>query len=388
MRIDVSNVLRAGYRRLSRHRRFPDHHHRAIWATSACRTASMGAHRQVCPKGHFEQVRYNSCRHRSCPRCGRRKSEDWLDRQRERLLPCDHFHVIFTLPSELRPLWRWNPKLSGDLLFQVAREVLFSLMGNPDHLGIRPGVVMALHTWGRSLVFHPHVHCLVTAGGLTPEGEWKPTRPGFLMPLSLIRKVYRGCLLRRLEARLRADDWELPGQTNLSDALRLLRQSARKKWNVRIEAPYAHGEGLAIYLARYLRGGPIGNSRLVSFDGHRVSFRYRDFKDAAKVATMELDVEEFTQRWLQHVPVPGHHVIRSYGLYHSALRVHLETCRQYLEEQKGARLRRKPKDKELPASCCCPECGAPLVMVERVPFSRLDQLMPADRAPPPVRAVP
>ncbi len=379
--MDVKTVLRAGYRRLTRFRKLPDHHHRAAWAVLACRTASMGAHRRVCPHGHVEELRFNSCRHRSCPRCGRRDSETWLDRQRDRLLPCDHFHVVFTLPSELRLLWRWNPKLSGDLMFEVSREVLFSLLADPDHLGAKPGVITALHTWGRTLVYHPHVHCLVTAGGITPDGQWKSCRRGLLLPLGVIRKVYRGCLLRRLEARLRAGAWKLPQGMHLCDALRLLRQSARKRWNVRIENPYEHGEGLAIYLARYLRGGPIGNSRLSAFDGDQVTFQYRDFRESKRQATLQLSVEEFTGRWLQHVPMPGHRVVRSYGLYHHALRESLESCRRHLEEHEGKKTPPR-REKEPPSTCCCPECGAQLIVVERVPFSRLAQQMPADRAPP------
>lgn len=343
----------------------------------------MGGHRQVCPEGHYEQLRYNSCRHRSCPRCARRDSEAWLDRQRDLLLPCEHFHVVFTVPSELRLLWRWNPKLSGDLLFEVAREVLFGLLADPGHSGARPGVVMALHTWGRTLVYHPHVHCLVTGGGITPEGRWKSSRRGYLLPVRVMQKVYRGCLLRRLEARLRAGEWELPRHWTLSAALRQLRRSARKRWNVRVEAPYEHGEGLAIYLARYLRGGPIGNSRIVSFDSDRVTIRYRDFRNSKRPATLELSAEDFTHRWLQHVPVPGHRVIRSYGLYHHALREQLEDCRHHLEETQPDRPRPPRPPRELPACCRCPECGAELVMVERVPFSELRESARQLGRPPP-----
>lgn len=342
----------------------------------------MGGHRQVCPKGHYEHFRYNSCRHRSCPRCGHRDSEAWLDRQRDRLLPCPHFHVVFTLPSELRTLWRWNPKLSGDLLFAVAREVLFSLLADPAHLGARPGVVMALHTWGRSLVHHPHVHCLVTGGGITEDGSWKPVRRGFLLPVRVMRKVYRGALLRRLEALLRSGEWVLPKDMSLATALERLRQSARKKWNVRVETQYRDGNGLAIYLARYLRGGPIGNSRIASFDGRTVTIRYRDFRNDQRVARMELTAEEFTQRWIQHVPVPGQRVIRSYGLYHHALEEKLEGCRQHLETTWPS-ARPRPEEREPHPSRCCPECGSVLILVERIPFSQLAERMPQRGRPPP-----
>ena len=346
-----------------------------MWATLACKTAAMGAHRERCPRGHYEEIRFNSCRHRSCPRCGRRDSEAWLERQRERLLPCDHFHVVFTLPSELRVLWLWNRKDIADLLFAVSQDVLFTLLADPAHLGARPGVVMALHTWGRTMVVHPHTHCLVTGGGVTPSGEWKASRNGFLLPIRVVRKVYRGRFLGRLEALLRHSQLDLPPDLDLDGALCLLRQSARKPWNVRIESPYAHGEGLAIYLARYLRGGPIGDSRLRGSDSESITFAYRDFREGDGTSLMTLPIEEFTERWLQHVPLPGQRVVRSYGLYHHALNEHLERCRLQIEAVGEPRRRR-----DRPKARCCPQCGADLVVVD-VSWRKMWPFPPAEWLP-------
>ena len=382
MGLDVRTVLRAGYPRLTRRHRLPEHHHRAIWSTLACKTASMGAHREVCPRGHVEAIRYNSCRHRSCPRCGRHGTEAWLDRQRDRLLPCEHFHVVFTIPSELRELWRWNRKAMADLLFGVANEVLVTLLGDPQHLGVRPGLVMGLHTWGRTLVFHPHVHCLVTGGGLTPEGHWKPCRNGFLLPIRVVRKLYRGLFLSRLEALIRGGRLALPTTSDLGDALHKLREAARKPWNVRIEKPYAHGAGLAVYLARYLRGGPIGNSRLRALDGERVTFGYRDFRHDGAESAMTLSVEEFTSRWLQHVPLPGQRIIRCYGLYHHALRAQLAICRYQIFVSDPSSQAASAEPSVEPPKRCCPECGAPLVSMGRIPWNQLSSLVVEGSAPP------
>jgi hypothetical protein len=278
----------------------------------------MGGRVERCPDGHHEAVRYNSCRHRCCPRCAYRAVEDWLDTQEQRLLAIDHFHVIFTIPSELRPLWEWNKRLMADLLFEVVMATLFKFLDNPEHLGARPGVLAALHTWGCSLMLHPHIHCLVSGGGVTPEGQWKPVTNGYLFPVQAVKVVYRGMLLRKVEQLVRAGTMHLPDGWNLGHAMGALHAAARKKWNVRVENRYEHGVGVATYLARYMRGGPIKSSRLIACDNQGVTFRYGDHRNAdargrAPDAEMTLSLEEFTRRWLRHVPEKGQRVIRAYG---------------------------------------------------------------------------
>src|SRR5262249_48733786 len=145
-------------------------------------TAALGGHVQACPEGHKSRIWYNSCRHRACPQCAYLQTERWLARQRARLVACDHYHVIFTLPHELNPLWLANVSVMTMLLFQAVRDTLGTLLADPKYLGAQPGILAALHTWSQTLVLHPHLHCLVTGGGLTPAGEWVAVRPGCLLP--------------------------------------------------------------------------------------------------------------------------------------------------------------------------------------------------------------
>jgi hypothetical protein len=239
------------------------------------------------------------------------KLEKWLAAKREMLLPGDHYHLIFTVPRQFRLLWQWNPRTFGDLLFTVSASTLRSLLGQERRLGdAKPGWIAALHTWGRTLIAHPHLHVLITGGGLLPDGTWRAIRNGYLLPFRQVRHVFRQRFCDALEAKLRAGELELPDDLSLEKALRIVAKARRIKWNVRVEAPYRHGDGVATYLARYLKGGPIKNHRLVSFDGETVRFRYGDFREAdasgePKWKVLELSVEEFLRRLILHIPLPG-----------------------------------------------------------------------------------
>lgn len=278
--------------------------------------------------------------------------------------------MIFTLPAELRPLWPWNFKVLADALFQAVRDTLFLLLESPRHLGARPGVIAALHTWGRSLVLHPHLHCLVTGGGLTPEGTWKSVRNGFLLPLAVVRVIFRGKLLSLVEGLIRRGELRLPPGLEPSGALALLKESARKKWNVRIQERYEHGRGVVTYLARYLRGGPIKNSRLVRHDRDSVTFRYVSHRDTPSSGgpppqrLMTLPMTEFLNRFFSHIPPPGLQVVRAYGLYCRTGQQALAQCRQQLG---GTSLEDLPPPRA-PAACSvpatvatCPVCGRSLI---------------------------
>jgi hypothetical protein len=188
----------------------PSHVRKAARALMQCRTAALGGHVQACPDGHMARIWYNSCRHRACPQCAYLQTEHWWARQLARLLACDHYHVIFTLPHDLNPLWLANVPLMSTLLFQVVRETLFDLLADPKYLGAQPGMIAALHTWSQTLGLHPHLHCLVTGGGLTPDGHWKAVRNGFLLPACVVMAVFRGKMLGALRRAFARDALVLP----------------------------------------------------------------------------------------------------------------------------------------------------------------------------------
>jgi hypothetical protein len=368
----------------------PTHVRRAARAIMQCRTAALGGHVQACPDGPMARIWYNSCRHRSCPQCAYLQTERWLALQRARLLACDHYHVIFTLPHDLNPLWLANVSVMTTLLFQAVRDTLGTLLADPKYLGAQPGILAALHTWSQTLVWHPHVHGLVTGGGVTPDGHWKAVRQGFLLPARVVMAVFRGKMLDAVRRAFAQDALVLPEAMRPQQLLNLLHRlghAQKTPWNVHIRERYRHGAGVVTYLARYLRGGPLKNSRLVAYDGARVTFTSRARQEEANTGPaspqrMTLSLADFLQRWLLHVPVPQTRVVRSYGLYHPTQAEALAVCRTALGQP--------PVETPVPLTwqtvCAprgeahperCPTCG-PLLVCTGV--------IPRGGAPPPVRA--
>jgi Putative transposase/Transposase zinc-binding domain len=358
----------------------PAHVRRAARAVMQCRTAALGGHVQSCPDGHMARIWYNSCRHRSCPQCAYLQTERWLVRQRARLLACDHYHVIFTLPHELNPLWLANVPLMTTLLFRTVRETLCTLLADPHYLGAQPGIMAALHTWSQTLVLHPHMHCLVTGGGLTASGDWKAVRNGFLLPARVVMAVFRGKMLAAIRHALACGARHLPESMGPQQVLNLLNRLGhprKTKWNVRIMERYRHGAGVVTDLARYLRGGPIKNARLVACDGARVTFTCRAHQEEADGADpaayrLTLSIADFLQRWLLHVPLPQTRVVRAYGLYHPSHAAALAVCRAEL----GQPPLEAPAALDWQTVCAqrgdvhperCPTCGQRLVCTGVIP---------------------
>jgi hypothetical protein len=368
----------------------PAHVRRAARAIMPCRTAALGGHIQACPDGHIARVWSNSCRHRSCPQGAYLQTEHWLALQRARLLACDHSHVIFTLPHELKLLWLANVPVMTSLLCQAVRDTLCTFLAAPKDLGAQPGIIAALHTWSQTLVLHPHVHCLVTGGGLTPAGQWVAVRNGFLLPARVVMAVFRGKMVDALRQTVSRGELALPEPMRPQQLLNLLHRlghPTQTKWNVRIMERYRHGAGVVTYLARYLRGGPIKNARLVAWDGNRVTFLHRARHEEAEGGSpspqrMTLSVADFLQRWLQHVPVPQTRVVRSYGLYHPTHAETLALCRAALGQPPVV----VPACLDWQTVCAqrgdahperCPTCGHLLVCTG---------VIPRGGAPPPVLA--
>ena len=312
--------------------------------------------------------------------CAYLQTERWLARQQARLLACDHYHVIFTLPHDLNPLWLANVPVMTTLLLQAVRDTLRTLLAAPKYLGAQPGILAALHTWSQTLVLHPHVHCLVTGGGLTPTGQWVAVRNGFLLPARVVMAVFRGKMVDAIRQTCARGAFALPEAMRpqqLFNLLNRLGHPRQTKWNVRIMERYRHGAGVVTYLARYLRGGPIKNARLMAWDGARVTFTYRARHEEADGAQpglqqMTLPVAAFLQRWLLHVPVPQTRIGRCYGLYHQTHPEALARCRAHLGQPPVA----MPAPLVWQTLCAqrgeahperCPTCGHLLVCTSVIP---------------------
>lgn len=339
---------------------------RAAWCIRHCHTAVMGQHVLACPSGHFEQIQYHACRHRSCPRCAAAPRRQWIDAQLQRLLPCPHFHAVFTLPHELLDLWAFNRRSMIDLLMQCVRQSLLQLLASPRHGGIVPGLLLALHTWGRDLSYHPHVHCLVSAGGLDDDGHWKALRRRFLLPLRPLQAMFRGRMLGGLKHLLDAGALTLPPNLCAATCASLIKRLYSKHWNIEIQPPYQGPTGVALYLARYVKGGPIPADRPVSIDtAGFVRMAYTDHRDH-RTKTLRLPVHDFIARVLWHAPPAGVHCVRHAGLYNSALKTQHAQARSQLQPaaQPAPPLAPQPPSHASPqpaSARTCPTCQRALL---------------------------
>jgi hypothetical protein len=374
--LTLQTILHMGYEAYARTPALPDYVRRAVWAILACRTAVLGGHVQACPDGHLERIWYNSCRHRMCPQCAWIQIERWLARQKARLLACDHYHVIFTIPHELNDLWLANVAVMTQLLFASVHDTLCELLGDGHYLGARAGIIATLHTWTQTLLLHPHIHCLVTGGGLTEAGQWLAVRNGFLLPMRVVMALFRGKLRAAVRQGVAHGTLQPPAGKSRQQVENLLNKLGRTKWNVHIRERYAHGQGVLVYLARYLRGGPLANGRLLACDGEQVIFRYEErSKGPARPAQrrpMRLPLDQFLARWLRHVPPPHAVLVRCWGLYAHTQGDELARCRQQLGQ--GPIETPVPLDGphdrqgwgEAPPECC-PVCGQRLVGTALLP---------------------
>lgn len=382
-KVTLQTILQRGYAAYERSHPLPDYVRRAVWAILACRTALLGGHIQACPEGHVERVWYNSCRHRMCPQCAWVQIERWLAKQKARLLACDHYHVIFTTPHELNGLWLANVEAMSQLLFASVHETLLELLGDAKYLGAKPGIIATLHTWSQTLLLHPHIHCLVTGGGLNEGGQWVAVRNGFLLPKRVVMALFRGKLLAAIRQGLHQGQLRPPEGKSRQQRENLLNKLGRTKWNVHIRERYPHGQGVLVYLARYLRGGPISNQRLLWCDGQQVVLRYEERAKGpggqARWQTMRLPLEQFLGRWLLHVPPTRAVLVRCWGLYAHTQGAALARCRQQLGQgpvEVPAPVDWQPdahQEADAPAERC-PVCGQRLVCTA---------LLPRAGAPPP-----
>jgi hypothetical protein len=310
-RFDVADIVRAHRHELERQHPLGPAEARVLSAIALCRTPALGGHREVCCSCGHESAAYNSCRNRHCPKCQALAQERWIASRAERLLPVRHFHVVFTLPSELRTLCRHAPRAMYDALFEVATATLLELA--MSRWRALPGITAVLHTWTRELHLHPHLHMLVTAGGLHLwEDRWVH-RKRFLFRLEMMAEVYRAKMLEALRALHREGVFQRHPESGDPEAFdRLLAKAGRHKWIVYTKEPFRRAELVLRYLGRYTHRVAISNSRLLDVTPAAVTFRTRG------TDSVTLTPVEFLRRFVQHVLPDGLHKIRHYGLYASA----------------------------------------------------------------------
>lgn len=310
---------------------------RVMRAITACRTAALGGHLEACDECGHQRISYNSCRNRHCPKCQSLARAQWIEDRKSELLDCPYFHVVFTLPEEIAAISYQNKAVVYNLLFAATAETLCTIAADPKHLGAEIGFFAVLHTWGQNLMHHPHLHCVVPGGGLSPDGErWVACRSGFFLPVRVLSRFFRRRFLELLGQAFQRGELEffsaLESLRERKAFLRYLEPLREKEWVVYAKAPFAGPEQVLDYVGRYTHRVAISNNRLLNIgDGH-VIFRWRDYRDGDAQKTMTLAAGEFLRRFLLHVLPPGFHRIRYYGLLGNRHRQgKLDHCRQLLD---------------------------------------------------------
>jgi hypothetical protein len=355
---------------------------KVMGAIAACRTAALGGHAERCGDCGHQRVAYNSCRNRHCPKCQAAARTQWLaDRQAE-LLPVPYFHVVFTVPPVIGEIAFQNKAIVYNILFAAAAETLRAIAADPKHLGAEVGVVAVLHSWGQALTHHPHLHCVVPGGGLAPGGErWVACRPGFFLPVRVLSRLFRRLFLERLRDAFDAGHLKFFAErAHLAEPAafaRLISPLAKRDWVVYAKRPFGGPEQVLAYLGRYTHRVAITNSRLTTFENHRVTFRWKDYRHDNPQHLMTLEAGEFIRRFLLHVLPTGFHRIRHYGFLANGHRADkLALCRRLLEVQPEAdtgaatvedgadQATRPPRAQQL---LPCPCCGGQMVSLGPIP---------------------
>jgi hypothetical protein len=384
--LEVADLIRAaGSAFIERSRKWLTWQHlKVLLAIKRCRTAALGGHIDECSRcGHRTTISYNSCRNRHCPKCQSNARDQWLAARSRELLPTRYVHVVFTLPHELAPLALQNKKVVYDLLFRASAETLIEVARAPNHLGAEIGFFSVLHTWNQKLEHHPHVHCVVPAGGLSPDHtRWIHPRYAFFLPVKVLGRVFRGKFVEALKQAFAAGKLGFHGQMKSLARPKafssLLRQLFRHDWVVYSKRPFGGPEHALRYLGCYTHRVAISNHRLVSFVDGKVTFRWRDSARKNKKRLMTLAVEEFLRRFLLHV-LPRRFVrIRHFGFLANRRRAALlPLCFKLLgtTAESLTRPNASVADRR-PALRACPSCGGPMAVIERLTAAQIRMRSP------------
>ncbi len=380
--LEVADLVRAaGNAFIERSRRWITWKHvKVLLAIARCRTAALGGHLDECTRCGHRAISYNSCRNRHCPKCQAGARDRWLAARQKELLPTRYVHVVFTLPRHLAPLVLQNKKVIYDLLFRTSAETLLEVARDPQHLGAEIGFFSVLHSWTQKLEFHPHVHCVVPAGGLSADGtHWIKPRYDFFLPVEVLGAVFRGKFHEALKRTFHDGKLNFHGDLKLLAQPKIfaawLRPLFRKDWVVYAKRPFGGPEHVLRYLGRYTHRVAISNHRLVSFTDGEVTFRWRDSAHNNEQRSLPLSVDEFLRRFLLHLLPEGFVRIRNFGFLANRKRAtNLPLCFQLLgaapqTEQAAATAR--PSD-----LWSCPKCGGPMTVVERLTAAEIQLRSP------------
>lgn len=302
-----------------------------------CRTAALGGHVEQCDACGHQRIAFNSCRSRHCPKCQSLVRAQWLQDRQAELLPVEYFHVVFTVPQEIAAIAYQNKTVVYDILFRATAETLRTIAADPEHLGAEIGFIAVLHTWGQTLMHHPHLHCVVPGGGVSPDGQhWVACRPGFFLPVRVLSALFRRLFLTQLRQAFHGKELQffnaLAGLQDTQAFAQYLAPVAQADWVVYAKKSFGGPEQVLEYLGRYTHRVAISNNRLLEFTDGQVSFQWKDYRQESKPKVMRLHAEEFTRRFLLHVLPPGLQRIRHYGLLANCHReLKLAQCRELLE---------------------------------------------------------
>jgi hypothetical protein len=345
---------------------------RVMSTIEACRTAALGGHVERCEDCAHTRIAYNSCRNRHCPKC-QWSAADWLAARESELLAVPYYHVVFTLPAQIGAIAYQNKAKVYGLLFKAAPETLTTIAADPKHLGAAIGFIAVLHTWGQNLDHHPHVHCIVPGGGISPEGKrWVACRSGFVLPVRVLSRLFRRLFLEGLAAAFKTGELnffsELAGLGEPGTFGAYLAPLRKTEWVVYAKRPFAGPSQVLAYLARYTHRVAIANSRLVALDAGNVSFRWRDYRQEGKSKVMTLAAGEFIRRFLLHTLPDGFHRIRHYGLFANGNRADmLNLCRTLLDMPSDNTIRNSESDQASVAADLrpCPCCGGRMKIIQK-----------------------
>src|SRR5713101_1438905 len=384
--LEVADIVRAaGEAFIERNRHWLRWKHvKVLRAIRRCRTAALGGHLDECMRcGHRAPISYNSCRDRHCPKCQTAARDRWIAARQKELLPTRYLHVVFTLPGRLAPLVLQNKKILYDLLFCTSAETLLEVARDPRHLGAEIGFFSVLHTWSQKLTAHPHVHCVVPAGGLSPDRtRWIRSRDNYFLPKEVLGGLFRGKFVNALKEAFQNGQLHFYGDLKLLAQPKIfaawLRPLYRQDWVVYLKPPFGGPEYVVHYLGRYTHRVAISNHRLVSFSDGQVTFRWRDSAHHNEQKLLTLSLDEFLRRFLLHILPQGFVRIRNFGFLANRRRATLlPLCFQLLgATQQPPTEEHASSTEDAPDLYRCPKCRGPMKVIERLTAAEIQLRSP------------